>query len=386
MNPLYDKLELKRPSPVHEQIREHVRGLIVTGHLVPGERIPSDQQLAQRWGTHQPTVHLALRSLVREGLLQRVSRVGTFVRKREEKLTCIGIYCRSDFWKVPDAAFKRSIYAAICEELKRLGIEARTWIDPRSEDAYDQPWPELCHAAEHREIQGLIGVQINPKLLQWQNRLPIPYAFLDSTNYPNAVGHDLRQLIEMSLRALVEQGCRSVGLISPIARQVHPADGQSHDFAGFREWFVDLAGKLGLVLREQWMRLSPSEEQSRRQPQEHFGYEAFLRLWSQAERPDGLVVFPDTAARGVILGLKEHQVRVPQDLKVVFHKNEAVDLLCPMPAMYAVTSEHEAARTLIEQVRKQFRGQSCQHVLLPARLEIHNAGIHVKSETLISPQ
>ena len=106
--------------------------------------------------------------------------------------------------------------------------------------------------------------------------------------------------------------------------------------------------------------------------QEHFGYEEFLKLWDQPEKPEGLVVFPDTTASGVILGLREKNVRVPEDLKLVFHKNEASDYFCPMPVSFAVFSEREAARALIQQIQKQFRGESCEPISLPFKIVAHD--------------
>ena len=80
---------------------------------------------------------------------------------------------------------------------------------------------------------------------------------------------------------------------------------------------------------------------------------------------------PDTVARGVVLALREKQVRVPQELKLVLHKNESLDLFCPMPVTFMVSNERETARALIEQVQKQFRGESCERILLPHRRLTH---------------
>ena len=74
---------------------------------------------------------------------------------------------------------------------------------------------------------------------------------------------------------------------------------------------------------------------------------------------------------GVIMALQAQQVRVPEDLKLVLHKNEAIDLLCPVPATFAVSSERAVARALIEQVQKQFRGEPVEPMSLPFRLLAH---------------
>ena len=98
--------------------------------------------------------------------------------------------------------------------------------------------------------------------------------------------------------------------------------------------------------------------------QEAFGYTQFGALWKQRECPDGLVVALDTTARGVLLAVVEKQVQVPQNLKLVLHKNAGVELLCPVPATLVVWDEHEVARALIEQVQKQFRGERIEPILV----------------------
>jgi DNA-binding LacI/PurR family transcriptional regulator len=218
----------------------------------------------------------------------------------------------------------------------------------------------LCKAAQNREIQGLISLASSWPTLRWMNKLPIPSAHLTSGNIPNKVDCDHRQLAELSLRQLARQGCRSVGLILPNSPASANPDGTRHVWMDFFERFNDLARDLGLTVRNEWMRLRGHEDDLCGRSAEQFGYEEFLKLWSHPERPEGLLVCDDTVARGVILAVREQQVRVPEDLKLVLHKNESIDLYCPLPATLVVTSEREIAQALIGQVQKQFRGETCE--------------------------
>jgi DNA-binding LacI/PurR family transcriptional regulator len=54
---------------------------------------------------------------------------------------------------------------------------------------------------------------------------------------------------------------------------------------------------------------------------ERFGYESMKTLWSRGPRPDGLFIFPHTAARGSLMALLELGVNIPSDLKLVAHGN-----------------------------------------------------------------
>ena len=85
------KIERVKRS-AQEQITNYFRGEIYNGNLKPGVKLSSNLELATRWTTHQNTVQRAMVPLVKEGLLLRIPYVGTFVRQREEKLTCVGVY------------------------------------------------------------------------------------------------------------------------------------------------------------------------------------------------------------------------------------------------------------------------------------------------------
>ena len=70
---------LKLKQGAQEQITDYLREEIYSGNLKPGVRLPPTQELAAQWETHAATVHKAMEPLVKEGLLARKPRSGTFV-------------------------------------------------------------------------------------------------------------------------------------------------------------------------------------------------------------------------------------------------------------------------------------------------------------------
>jgi len=308
--------------------------------------------------------------LVREGLLVRVPCVGTFVRQREEKLTCVGVYCGRP---AQEMLYSNAVNSALKKELEADGIELDVWVDSRPESQHGEPWEPLIKAAEQRQFQAFIGTEVELSLLRWQRKLSVPTAFLGgSPSLPNNVSGDLEQLVEISLRELARQGCRSVGLIAPImgANRFTEPDGSHNVWFGVMEHFTTVAADLDLNVKNEWIRVFLNHATGTR-GQERFGYEEFLKLWSQPEKPEGLLVLNDTVARGALMALQEKHVRVPEELKLVLQKNETIDLFCPMPATFVVHSEREIARALIGQVQKQFRGESCERILLPFKIVAH---------------
>ncbi len=65
--------------PAYEQVKAWVRRHIVGGEWKPGDPVPSEAALSQRFGVSRMTVNRALRELAAEGLVTRVQGSGTRV-------------------------------------------------------------------------------------------------------------------------------------------------------------------------------------------------------------------------------------------------------------------------------------------------------------------
>jgi GntR family transcriptional regulator len=65
--------------PLYSQIRKSLYDDIVNKVLVPGERLPSEDELAATFGVSRMTVRQGISELVDEGLLYRRHGVGTFI-------------------------------------------------------------------------------------------------------------------------------------------------------------------------------------------------------------------------------------------------------------------------------------------------------------------
>jgi GntR family transcriptional regulator len=72
-------ITLSGPTPPTEQIRDQIRGLVVSGRLAANERLPSVRQLARDLDVAPGTVAKAYKALEAEGLLSTRTSVGTRV-------------------------------------------------------------------------------------------------------------------------------------------------------------------------------------------------------------------------------------------------------------------------------------------------------------------
>ncbi|GAA1963042.1 GntR family transcriptional regulator [Kitasatospora viridis] len=68
--------------PKYEQIASDLRGRIVRGELSPGDALPSERELTERWKVSRATVVKGLEVLRNEGLIETRQGLGSVVRER----------------------------------------------------------------------------------------------------------------------------------------------------------------------------------------------------------------------------------------------------------------------------------------------------------------
>ncbi|MFZ0544475.1 MAG: FadR/GntR family transcriptional regulator [Candidatus Promineifilaceae bacterium] len=71
---------VRQPS-LSDQVTEQMQELIAQGVLKPGERLPSERELADQFGVSRTVVREAVRSLAAKGLLEVTAGSGMVVRK-----------------------------------------------------------------------------------------------------------------------------------------------------------------------------------------------------------------------------------------------------------------------------------------------------------------
>jgi GntR family transcriptional regulator of arabinose operon len=72
-------------APKHEQLRHHLVEALRNGRLLPGQAIPSEQQIAESLEFSRTTVRHTMAALEREGFIRRVQGKGTFIHEEARK-------------------------------------------------------------------------------------------------------------------------------------------------------------------------------------------------------------------------------------------------------------------------------------------------------------
>ncbi|MCS6907504.1 MAG: GntR family transcriptional regulator [Anaerolineales bacterium] len=114
--------------PLYVKIREGIRSDILQGRLQPGQKIPSEEELAEQYRVSRMTVRQGILDLIKEGLLHRKRGVGTFVSyphfdRDHTRLTNFFESAREQGIEASSVVLKIEILAAPEKVAKHLRLE-----------------------------------------------------------------------------------------------------------------------------------------------------------------------------------------------------------------------------------------------------------------------
>lgn len=84
LNPL--KLQVIKSARLYMKVAEQLQGLIDNSVIKPGERLPSERELAEQLGVSRPTIREAMIALELSGVIEIRTGSGIYVTERKVKL------------------------------------------------------------------------------------------------------------------------------------------------------------------------------------------------------------------------------------------------------------------------------------------------------------
>ncbi len=109
-------LDYRDSRPIHQQVLDGLRRLMVTGVLQPGDQLPSVRKLATELAINPNTIQRAMAQLEAEGFVYTVSGRGSFVAED------------GDQNRRRMAGLTESLRDTV-EELRQLGMTEQQWLD-----------------------------------------------------------------------------------------------------------------------------------------------------------------------------------------------------------------------------------------------------------------
>ena len=356
-------------SPKYQQILNSLAAEIRTGKYLPGQKLPSEADLVQRFGTSRITVGRSLKELKDMGLVERVAGSGTFVRgssRATEGLT-FGLL-------IPNLG-ETDIFEPICQGMAESGhatSHALLWSQTNSADPdRERQALDLCRQYIARRVTGVFFApleltpdkdRVNAQIAALLDNAGIPMVLLDRDilPFPNRSRHDLvgidnRRAAYMVTAHLLEQGCQRVG-------------------------FVGLSGSAPTVAaRIAGYRDALTAHQVPIEPALVFRFEAITaasagRVLKQ-HRCDALVCANDRIAGQMMHALLESGVRIPEDMRLAGMDDVGYASLLPVP----LTTIHQPCReigaaamaAMLERIQQ--RGMLARDILLACELVVRKS-------------
>jgi GntR family transcriptional regulator of arabinose operon len=303
---------LRHTTSKHAKICEHVREGIASGLYRIDQRIPTEAELARRFGACRQTVSQALRQLEQQGLLTRRRGAGTFVRRRTSTTNNV-------FGLLLAGAYS-GIFAPICARMARVARTKGYSLvveDAPSEDADDQALirgtEELCREYVERGVAGVFfaplmlprhQMEVNVHIAEALDRAGIPVVLLDRDiyDYPQRSRFDLvgvanRRASQTLTNHLWDLGYRRIEYITHL--------GEVSTVTARIAGCMDVLQNHGITPDPKWVHQGNVRDI------------AFLREVMRDSRAEAFVCANDHVAARVMRHLATLGIRVPDDVAIV---------------------------------------------------------------------
>ena len=322
--------------PKYRHIYQELHKLILSGAYSPGQKMPSEAELVERFGASRLTVTRAIKELQIEGLVYRRTGSGTYVRQPEPVAGhhLFGLI-------IPDLG-QTEIFESICQGM----------TETRQSSAYSLLWGKTSHGVQTQESQAerlcenyiarkVTGVffapleltpakdEINCRIVEAFDRAGIPVILLDRDicTYParsryDLVGIDNRRGGYVVTEHLLKLGCKRIVFIG------RPSSAPTVDarIAGYREALSVYRMQLdpGYV-----QRVDPADQNA-------------IRKIMTNQKPDAFVCANDHTAGLLMQSLATQDVSVPEQVRIVGIDDTKYAVFLPV----ALTTLHQPCREI----------------------------------------
>ena len=360
--------------PLYEQVRKQVLDYILERNLDPGDTIPTEAELAVRYGVSVGTVRRALRQLVDQGVLYRQPGRGTFLTEQSRErarqrgsLACIVPYLRD--------AFASAVIAGAQDAAH--GADYTFWL--HNSQAQPDREEELLRQSLGT-ADGIVMLPVSrsalPAVLEelLQRRFPLvfvdrpPTPVADSFNYVVSDNHGgayaaVQHLINLGHRRIALALTASVGVNGSVAQRAE----------GYRQALLDhgVAVDESLVIGGLVPRGPETEPRSDPGTLEKNDVK-LLRDFLRREQPSAVFAVNDLIAVETWRSAEQLGMSIPDDLSIVGFDDadflSALGIGLSTVAQDAFGAGQKAAEIAIECVEG--RGGVSRQVVLPTRLVV----------------
>lgn len=348
--------ETRSSEPLYQRVINALQAEINEGVLKPGDQLPSETQLMERFGVSRVTVRHALSQLVNRGLIYRSKGKGSFVRDPESDKPGQGC---GEFVGVlvpyVDAPHMSGLLSGLEEDLREAGYrvvlcnshddparEAQHLSDLNRQDVTGFIWYPSSSAASAKTARNLIKEGI-PFVLIDRYFTDLECDYVVSDNFGGAY-----QLVSH----LIERGCRRIAYITE--NPVYPTPRRER-FRGYQTALEDN----GLTFCEKLILV----------PDSPAAHEAIVRVLPRVKGiVDGAFASNVRVVLALLRAMHELGWKTPDNLRVACFDGygPAVPVDIDLTSADQVTREiaRKAVECLVARIKDRTRGIQ-RHVLKP---------------------
>lgn len=167
---------MNAPQPHYLRLKQYILRHITSGNWPPQSRVPSENDLARKFGIARMTVNRALRELTTSGVLSRIQGVGTFVAGPKAESAMFDVHSIRD--EILSRGQTHSVQVLNCERVEaRAGIAAQFGMEPGSDLFHTR----LLHRANGKPLQledRFVNPTCAPDYLEIDFHTEIPHQYL----------------------------------------------------------------------------------------------------------------------------------------------------------------------------------------------------------------
>ena len=302
----------------------------------PGAKLPTIRSLRSTLGVANTTLVEAFKGLEARGIVERVHGSGIYVREPVNQQN-IGLVFGNNVFGEGISPFY-SLLLDRCRERSESGNEHFSYyldFGTAPPQRGDSPvHRDLVDAIESGKLDAIILVaRHSPAQETWLRNQGLPVVSMVDSGEPQTVFVDYAELVTLGIDALVGQGCKRLGMISPLGRRV--TDGWDLKNAAPAAFATALRQR-GLRFEPDWMQFASGT--SGGAPVELSAARAWVTrvltpggTQAGANRPDncpdGVIVLNDMMTRSVVESMRECGIEPGRDVQIATHANKGSMLL-----------------------------------------------------------
>lgn len=311
-----------RRASVGARLEEELRRRLVAGLMKPGDRLPSAVELGRVLSAHPITVQKALRDLKGRGLLDRIPRLGTFIRAGADQFRVAVLF--GPHLTDEGTYFYRAILAALRREKPHPRWQCFSYDGLNGTDGEPlEAVPAGRHFLGDLEREGYRGIMgIGLAHPRWAEVAEMAAGLpLIRMGQGCEVDTDFRHFGLSAARALLDQGCRAIHYLRTLGVP------GAHDVAGVREALSGRGGALRIVQ-------FPPRASHYDEARDAAFCRRLARRWAGGgERPDGVMISDDVTMRSLALALLGEGPAAKRRFPIVTWANRGIRFHYGIPAL-----------------------------------------------------